>query len=159
MPAQDKTFRTDRRMNGRTENRSVSRMVDHLGNGQSDGPKGTLCGWIILTKGHWRWLWFFVILVQTNISGQTRELSVIWDAIKLMWNQCNGVCACMHIHTDERAIKDCVLAKIFHSFWPPDLVIWSLALKNFDRYQTTYVDQFWLWLVKSYDLYQGERNI
>ena len=62
-------------------------------------------------------------------------------------------------HKNERAIGDCVLAKICHSFWPPDLVIRSLTLKHFNRYQTTYVDQFWLRSVKSYDLYQVERNI
>ena len=60
---------------------------------------------------------------------------------------------------NKRAIGDCVLAKICHSFWPPGLVIWSLTLKNFDRYQTTYVDRFWLRLVKTYDLYVAERNI
>ena len=33
-------------------------------------------------------------------------------------------------HKNERAIGDCVLAKICHSFWPTDLVIWSLTLKK-----------------------------
>ena len=55
--------------------------------------------------------------------------------------------------------KNILNAKICHSFWPFDLVIWSLSLKNFDLYQTTYVDQFWLQLVKSYDLYQAEHSI
>ena len=102
--------------------------------------------------------YLFVQVTYRNQWHSTYVDQVWWWYVKVFMSYAwqNGQ---TNRQTDERTIGDCALAKICHSFWPPDLVIRSLTLKNFNRYQTTYVDKFWLRLVKSCDLYRVERNI